>query len=163
MAGYNSYTPQYQGTNSILSNYSYQYPQFSQPLQQPQFQPQMQVPTQTQSQEQLQQDDGGITWVQGEAGAKSAFVKPGKSKLLVDSEDDVFYIKSVDISGMPLPLRVFDYKERINVEPFGSAVVQEPIQNPEYVTREEFEKRISEIVTKKTSGTKTASSKKGGK
>lgn len=53
-----------------------------------------------------------IIWVQGEEGAKAYMVAAGNSVLLMDSENSAFYIKSTDASGMPLPLRVFDYKER---------------------------------------------------
>ena len=38
--------------------------------------------------------DNGIIWVQGEAGAKSWAVAPGKSVMLMDSESNTFYIKS---------------------------------------------------------------------
>ena len=54
----------------------------------------------------------GIIWVQGEEGAKGYLVAPGENRLLMDSENSTFYIKSTDASGMPLPLRVFDYTER---------------------------------------------------
>ena len=57
------------------------------------------------------QQSNGIVWVQGEAGAKSFLVAPNQSVLLMDSESNVFYIKSSDASGMPLPLRVFEYTE----------------------------------------------------
>ena len=40
------------------------------------------------------QNDNGILWVQGEAGAKSWAVAPGKSVMLMDSESNTFYIKS---------------------------------------------------------------------
>ena len=53
-----------------------------------------------------------IIWVQGEEGAKAYMVAAGNSVLLMDSENSAFYIKSTDASGMPLPLRAFDYKER---------------------------------------------------
>lgn len=56
--------------------------------------------------------NNGIVWVQGEAGAKSYLVGAGNSVILMDSEDSTFYIKSTDASGMPLPLRTFDYTER---------------------------------------------------
>lgn len=55
---------------------------------------------------------GGINWVQGVEAAKGYFVLPGNSVLLLDSEAQCFYIKSVDASGVPAPLRVFDYTER---------------------------------------------------
>ena len=59
-----------------------------------------------------QQAAPSIIWVQGEEGAKAYMVAAGNSVLLMDSENSAFYIKSTDASGMPLPLRTFDYKER---------------------------------------------------
>lgn len=79
------------------------------------------------------QPQGGITWVQGEEGAKAYLVAAGNSVLLMDSEAQTFYLKSTDVSGMPLPLRIFDYTERA-VQP------KAPAQTPaaDYVTRGEF-------------------------
>lgn len=57
-----------------------------------------------------------IKWVQGRAGANAFPVNAGETAQLMDTEDSVFYIKSADYSGMPLPLRVFDYSERIQTE-----------------------------------------------
>ena len=66
-----------------------------------------------------QQQAGGqaINWVSGEAGAKSWMVAAGNTVLLMDSENQTFYLKSADPSGMPLPLRIFDYKEREKQNP----------------------------------------------
>lgn len=98
--------------------------------------------------------DNGIHWVQGEAGAKSYPVAPSQSIMLMDSENEVFYIKTVDASGMPLPLRIFDYKERFQEkEAKENKEVKESKQTKEipqidmsnYITREEFEKRINGI------------------
>lgn len=102
---------------------------------------------QTIPQIQSQPQSNGINWVQGEAGAKSYAIAPGQSILLMDSENNVFYIKSSDYpSGMPKPLRIFDYTERI--------VTTNPVettskQTADYVTREEFEKRLAEITNAK--------------
>lgn len=87
--------------------------------------------------------NNGIQWVQGEEAAKSYYVQPGKSVLLMDSESKCFYIKSVDASGMPLPLRIFDYTERTQAAPASYTANATP--NNDYITREEFERRISEI------------------
>ena len=87
--------------------------------------------------------NNGIQWVQGEEAAKSYYVQPGKSVLLMDSESKCFYIKSVDASGMPLPLRIFDYTERTQTAPTSPTTNATP--NNDYITREEFERRISEI------------------
>lgn len=59
-----------------------------------------------------QQPNSGIVWVQGENAAKSYPVAPNTTIMLLDSESSTFYLKTSDASGMPLPLRVFDYKER---------------------------------------------------
>ena len=85
---------------------------------------------------QAQAQSNGIIWVQGIAGAKSFLVAPGQSVLLMDSESNTFYIKSSDASGMPMPLRTFDYTER--------TPKPETVQS-DYITREEFEKRLAEI------------------
>lgn len=92
-------------------------------------------------------NDTGILWVQGEAGAKSWAVAPGKSVMLMDSESNTFYIKSSDNSGMPMPLRIFDYTERIQQSTQPVNVIQhEQIDTSQFITKEEFEKRLSEFV-----------------
>ena len=116
--------------NSFMPNYNPYMQQYQQMLQ-PQVQPQ-------------QQQNNGLTWVQGIEGAKSHFVSPGQSALLMDSESNSFFIKTADASGMPLPLRVFDYKERT-----AQQAPQQPTvavtDTSGYITREEFEARIAEI------------------
>ena len=82
----------------------------------------------------------GVNWVQGEAAARSWMVAPNSTVLLMDSESERFYLKSTDASGMPLPLRVFEYKERT-----GEAK-QNPIDKGSYVTREEFEAFRQELL-----------------
>ena len=61
--------------------------------------------------------------------------------MLMDSEENVFYIKSTDASGMPLPLRIFDYKERTatnnSINPVIPQITEPDMSN--YITREEFE------------------------
>lgn len=96
---------------------------------------------QTAPQSQPVAQPNGINWVQGEAGAKSYALAPNQSILLVDSEKDVFYVKTTDSSGMPLPLRIFDFKER-TVTPNKTENNQ---PTPDYITRKEFEKRLAEI------------------
>ena len=105
--------------------------------------PQMQ-PMQSMQQAQNQQSSNGIIWVQGEEGAKAYMVAPGNSVLLMDSENSAFYIKSSDNSGMPMPLRIFDYVERN-----AKQQTQNIKPNVEYVTRQEFDAlsaRINDII-----------------
>lgn len=73
------------------------------------YQPQM-LPTQMSV---TNQSNGQITWVQGEAAARSFMVPANTSAILMDSEKEVFYIKTTDQAGMPLPLRTFSYKEML--------------------------------------------------
>lgn len=91
-----------------------------------------------------QQHNNGLTWVQGIEGAKSYAVSPGQSVLLMDSESNCFFIKSADTSGMPLPLRIFDYSERMPQQ-----APQQPAtaiaDTSSYITRDEFESRIAQI------------------
>lgn len=75
----------------------------------------------------------GVNWVQGEAAARSWMVAPNTTVLLMDSESERFYLKSTDASGMPLPLRIFEYKERTGEQK------PNPIDKGSYVTREEFD------------------------
>ena len=55
--------------------------------------------------------NGGIIWVQGEAGAKSYLVAPNCTVQLWDSENQTIYLKSADASGMP-SMKVLDYTIR---------------------------------------------------
>lgn len=125
--------------NSFMPNYNPYVQQYQQMLQ-PQVQPQAQT-----------QQNGGLLWVQGIEGAKSHFVEPGRSALLMDSESNSFFIKSADTSGMPLPLRIFDYQERT-----AQQAPQQPTaavhDTSSYITREEFENRLAAItaVTERT-------------
>ena len=89
-----------------------------------------------------QQYNSGLIWVQGEAGAKSFILPPNTTVMLMDSENSVFYLKSSDASGMPLPLRVFEYAEKTATVPqspnFG-AQAPNGFDPTNYITRKEFE------------------------
>jgi hypothetical protein len=90
---------------------------------------------------QVQHPSNGLIWVQGESGAKSYLVAPNATVMLMDSEGERFYLKSADASGMPLPLRVFEYKERTEPaqQPSSGSVVSFDRLDDKFVTREEFE------------------------
>ena len=100
----------------------------------------------------MQQQSSQIIWVSGEAGAKSYLVAPGNTVMLLDAENSVFYLKSADASGMPLPLRIFDYKERqsSSVSDFKAPASDFSDFNDKFVTREEFERRMASIATQHT-------------
>ena len=129
--------------NGFPMNYPQIYPQYVASS----FQPQM-----TQQQLQMtQQSDTGILWVQGEAGAKSWAVAPGKSVMLMDSESNTFYIKSSDNSGMPMPLRIFDYTERSNQQQTQAQVanVVPEIDTSKFVTWDALDEKLNEMLAKK--------------
>lgn len=96
-------------------------------------------------QTQQMQAANDIVWVQGEAGAKSYPVAPNTRLLLMDSEADVFYIKSVDGSGMPLPLRTFDYVERTSDKPREKQQEHVCQCTGKYVSRDDFEALAAEL------------------
>ena len=155
---YNSYYPvTYQ--NPYYQNYQAQPIQQMQQVQAQQYQ--QQIP---QAQQQTQANSG-VNWVQGEAGARSWLMAPNTTVMLMDSEADVFYLKSTDASGMPLPLRIFDYTER------RSEALKNDLNDPngksiEYATKEdlnalqsstkdlmtELKKQIKDEVTEMFSG-----------
>ena len=55
----------------------------------------------------------------------------------MNSESNVMYIKSVDLSGMASPIRIFDYYER------GS---EKQTEECNYITKEEFNKFKDDIL-----------------
>lgn len=118
------------------------YPQIYYPNQQP-MQSMQYIRPQPQPQPTQQPQQGGVIWVQGEEGAKAYMVAAGNSVLLMDSESPRFYIKSTDQSGMPLPLRIFDYTERQQAAPNTPPQAAQPAQ--QYVTRAEFDALIARI------------------
>ena len=88
---------------------------------------------------------GGIKWVQGVEGGKAQFVAPGSSDVFFDSEEQQFFIKTVDVSGMPAPLRVFRYEEVVAA---NTPNTQEALA---YVTQDEFnalKKSVESLMTK---------------
>lgn len=131
--------------NQYPQPYQYQYPTQVQPpmdrLAQLQAQ-QYQMPQQV-MQPAPPQINQGLLWVQGEAAARSYLVAPNTTVLLMDSDDSIFYLKSADNSGMPMPLRIFDYTERTqqNVPqnvPQSSQNEQTNLDD-KYVTRQEYD------------------------
>ena len=105
------------------------------------------IPSQT-----MQQQSSQIIWVSGEAGAKSYMVAPGNTVMLLDAENSVFYLKSADASGMPLPLRIFANKERTTTaqQAFGGSVAAETVNLDNFVTRKEFDELKAYIASQPT-------------
>lgn len=122
-------------SNGFPATYQPYYQQFQQPV----FQP-----------TQAAQQNSGITWVQGEAGAKSYLVAPNTTVQLWDSENQVIYLKSADASGMP-SMKVLDYTIRSNAPAAAPAVAQQPsVDMGQYVTKAELEALYGQISGLKT-------------
>ena len=100
--------------------------------------PQQALPTMQSQVYSTAPSSNGINWVSGESGAKSWIVGRGESVLLMDSENQCFYLKSADASGMPLPLRTFDYTERTPNAPQGSQTAFNQ-SSDNFITRTEFD------------------------
>ena len=107
--------------------YNNGFPVTYQPYYQAQYQ---QVQTQAQPQQQ-----GGIIWIQGEAGAKSYLIAPNTTVALWDSEAQVIYLKSADASGMP-SMKILDYQIREQKQPKSAQISQ--FESDKYVTKEEL-------------------------
>lgn len=82
------------------------------------------------------QPQTSLTWVQGEAGAKSYLVAPNSTVTLWDSEAQTIYIKSADATGMP-SIRTLDYTIRGEVK---DAKV-------DYATKDELEALRKEVAS----------------
>lgn len=126
MPAYNNYFP--------MGSMGYQ------PMNYPQLQSQQSNP--------FNNNANGIIWVQGEAGAKAYPIAPNTSLLLMDSESECFYIKTTDMSGMPLPLRTYHYEEVITPK---VEVSNQSFDMNAYVSKEDFERleqRIDNLSSK---------------
>ena len=143
-------------------NYGYQYPYYGTQTPMPDNLAQLRMNTNQMqnaviqpsmpSQPMQAQQSSQIIWVSGEAGAKSYLVAPGNTVMLLDAENSVFYLKSADASGMPLPLRIFDYKERTTAaqQAFGGSVAAEAVNLDNFVTRKEFDELKASIASQTT-------------
>ncbi len=94
-----------------------------------------------------QQMNGGLTWVQGEAGAKAFPVTPGTTVDLWDSEEQIIYLKSVDMSGMP-SMKIIDYTIRDQSNSKNTLSDKSSIDLSGFVTQDEFNNRLNELANK---------------
>ena len=98
-----------------------------------------------QPQQQQTQQNNGIIWVQGEAGAKSYLVAPNTTVQLWDSESQTIFLKSADASGMP-SMKVLDYTIRDSSKvPSNSVVSAIDDKLSGYATKDEI-KAVSEQI-----------------
>jgi hypothetical protein len=106
----------------------------------------------------MQQQNNGITWVQGIEGAKAYQLAPNSNVMLLDSDNDgVFYIKISDNVGM-CNLRTFNYVETTN-QP--SQTQQSEIDMSKYVTKDELDELLKNIKGVKSNGKSAVSTNDG--
>lgn len=129
------YTPPYTGISDPMNPYNRPIVPTYQPIQ-PQYSPQYASVPQAQLAQQPQQPvaNTGIQWVQGKEGAKSYQVQPGTSVILMDSERQMFYIKSANGAGMP-ELHSYAFQEIHE----GEAQVITSALPADYVPKSDFE------------------------
>lgn len=117
--------------NGFPATYQPIYPQYQQPIMQ------------------NQNQQNGVIWVQGEAGAKSYLVAPNSTVQLWDSESQTIYLKSADASGMPT-MKVLDYTIRDQAKnPVSNPVFVRPEELSGYATKSEIAAITSEITALK--------------
>jgi len=125
------------------TNYSYPWNLYNlQPQQSPQQQPQPQQP---------QTNNMSVVFIQGgEFTASNYMLAPNQSVVMIDNDSRKVFIKTTDASGMALSFRKFNEE----IEPERKVQVSN-----DYVTRDEFEKAISELKNAKTTVSTTKSAK----
>ena len=123
--------------------YNNGFPLGYQPYPQPTYPQQFQQGQQYQNQQ--AQPTSNLIWVQGEAAAKSYPIAPNSSVPLWDSEANVIYIKSADMSGMP-SIKILDYTMR-DVAPRAAEIQPQS----DFATKDDIsilEKEISSLKSK---------------
>ena len=126
------YYQQYQNgaVPDMLNQFKGQYQQM--PMQQPMMQ---QMPMQTMAQPTQTND---MIWVLSEVEAQSYPVAPNNSVILWDKNNDVVYIKSVNMQGVP-SMRVLDYKERTPDNAPKTPVEHKCTCGDKFVLKKDFE------------------------
>lgn len=79
----------------------------------------------------------GIIWVNGVEGAKGYIIQPNSSVVLMDSEQDYFYLKTANDAGIA-SIRVFEFKEKQQNNINTNINIEDQLKN--YVSKEEFER-----------------------
>lgn len=72
-------------------------------------------------------------WVPSQEAAEKFYVEPNRTAILINMNENVFYIKKADNLGKPLPLQPYEYKSLIPPVP-----VPEKIDISAFVSRADF-------------------------
>ena len=113
-----------------------------------------QTQQQPQNMVQAMQQGNGIVIVPSEGDAQSYPVAPGNTQWLKDQYKPYLYVKTVDVSGIAMPLRKLRLVDETAQETTTEQQTQEttkPEFNPDlYVTWEALEKRLADLSPTKT-------------
>lgn len=91
------------------------------------------------------QDTLEVKFIQGGSNSAKAYpVMPGKSVLLMDSEESKFFLKTMEINGVPKPIREFKYEEIVEASPIDIPTAKEI--SPEYVTKDDLNAALDKII-----------------
>lgn len=87
---------------------------------------------------------GGVFPVSGEQAAKDFPPLRGTKTLLMDTQNDTFYIKAADAMGNVNSFRTFDYTERENNTSGAENASVEAVQE-QYVTKQDLDNQINRL------------------
>ena len=99
---------------------------------------------QYQNMQQPQRSETNIIRVTGPESAKAYAIEKDSSVVLFDAANPIFYVKTTDDGGFPLPLRTFKFEEIIE-QPS-----EPPVDTSNFATKddlENLEKNITELKT----------------
>lgn len=122
--------PPYYNAYATLQNNQQNFPQPQQQPQNVQPQPQQQVPIQS-----------NIEYVNGIEGAKAFILTPNTQKLLLDSDNPFFYIKTTDLQGKPT-VRRFRY---IDIDAEQQTEPQKEEKSLDFVSLEQFTNLLNDF------------------
>lgn len=108
----------------------------------------------------VQNDILEVRFIQGGSNSAKAYpVMPGKTVLLMDTEESKFFLKTMEVNGVPKPLREFKYAEIFEApaEEIPAAVEVKP----DYVTKDDFNAFADKMISM-MSERKPRYEKKGG-
>lgn len=102
----------------------------------------------------LNNNNSGIIWVNGIEGAKGYIIQPNSSTILMDSEQNCFYLKTTNDAGIP-SIRIFEFQEKIQKQNKNNIDINIDEKLKDYVPRKEFEeiKNILANITEKLTTT----------
>lgn len=110
-------------------------------------------------QQPIPQPDSNMIWVQGISGGNAYPLQSGKSAVLFDTEAKRFFIKTVDASGMPQALRVFNYTEETETNEKETPAIDTSM----FITREEFTEAINSLKDRQYNNNQRKDGNKNGK